>query len=122
MNGRAICLRKACGAISSKREYLCWRAVIFSITNRSGKVSNWLLIGWMEYIGLKNFNIIMLTNSTIRMLNYEVLSKLRQQPHYPIYLNKNSPYILEIKNDTRKYVLRALSEFDLIEWYKAIKF
>ena len=30
------------------------------------------------------------------------------------------PYTLEIKNDTRKYVLAATSYFDAREWYNAI--
>lgn len=38
----------------------------------------------------------------------------------PPYLNKQQPYILEIENKTRKYVLAAKSLFDLDEWCKAI--
>lgn len=38
----------------------------------------------------------------------------------PPYINKNQHFILEIENNTRKYVLAAKSLFDLHEWYKAI--
>jgi hypothetical protein len=35
-------------------------------------------------------------------------------------VNKSQPYILEIENETRKYVLAAKSRFDLDEWCWAI--
>lgn len=41
-------------------------------------------------------------------------------PSLPPYLNKNQPFILEIENETRKYVLAARSLFDVQEWAKAI--
>lgn len=54
------------------------------------------------------------------MLNFDFLSKRNPRPNMPPYLNKQQPYILEIENETRKYVLAAKSLFDLQEWYKAI--
>lgn len=54
------------------------------------------------------------------MFDYEYLSKKNPKPYMPEYLNKNQPYILEIENITRKYVIAAKSLFDLTEWYKAI--
>jgi hypothetical protein len=54
------------------------------------------------------------------MLNFEVLSKLKLQ--LPSYLTKRQPYILEITNESRRFVLLAKSQFDMTEWYKAIKF
>lgn len=36
------------------------------------------------------------------------------------YVTKEHPYVLEIDNETRKYVLAAKSHFDLEEWFTAI--
>lgn len=68
----------------------------------------------------KNFNLIILSSAQIRMLDFDFLSKRNPRPNMPPYLNKQQPYILEIENETRKYVLAAKSLFDLQEWYKAI--
>ena len=39
----------------------------------------------------------------------------------PPYLkDKKSYYVLEIENESRKYVLSAKSHFDLMEWFNAI--
>jgi hypothetical protein len=54
------------------------------------------------------------------MLDFDFLSKRNPRPNMPPYLNKQQPFILEIENETRKYVLAAKSLFDLQEWYKAI--
>lgn len=54
------------------------------------------------------------------MLDFETLSKRDPKPVIPDYLNKKQPFILEIENGTRKYILAAKSLFDLTEWYKAI--
>jgi hypothetical protein len=54
------------------------------------------------------------------MLDYDFLSKRNPRPNMPPYLNSKQPFILEIENETRKYVLAAKSLFDLQEWYKAI--
>lgn len=54
------------------------------------------------------------------MLNFEVLHKLKVQ--MPPYLTKKQPYILEITNESRRFVLLAKSQFDMEEWYKAILF
>lgn len=37
------------------------------------------------------------------------------------YVTKEHPYVLEIDNETRKYVLASKSHFDLEEWYSAIR-
>lgn len=68
----------------------------------------------------KNFNLIILSSAQIRMLDFDFLSKRNPKPNMPTYLNKQQPFILEIENETRKYVLAAKSLFDLQEWYKAI--
>lgn len=68
----------------------------------------------------KNFNLIILLDAHIRLLDFESLSKRNPKPFIPEYLNKQQPYILEIENETRKYVLAAKSLFDLQEWGKAI--
>jgi len=68
----------------------------------------------------KNFNLIILSSAQIRMLDYDFLSKRNPRPNMPPYLNSKQPFILEIENETRKYVLAAKSLFDLQEWYKAI--
>ena len=38
----------------------------------------------------------------------------------PPYVTSKQPYILEIENETRLYVLAAKSQFDLEEWFTAI--
>jgi hypothetical protein len=61
----------------------------------------------------KNFNLIILLDAHIRLLDFDALSKRTPKPFIPEYLNKTQPYILEIENETRKYVLAAKSLFDL---------
>lgn len=68
----------------------------------------------------KNFNLIILLDAHIRLLDFDTLSKRNPKPFIPDYLNKQQPFILEIENETRKYVLAAKSLFDLQEWGKAI--
>lgn len=43
------------------------------------------------------------------MLCWDVLTKKNPQAKLPGYLNKQNPFILEIENETRKYVLAAKS-------------
>lgn len=64
--------------------------------------------------------MIILLDAHIRLLDLESLSKRQPKAYMPDYLNKSQPYILEIENETRKYVLAAKSLFDLQEWGKAI--
>ena len=55
------------------------------------------------------------------MFCYDML--LQRKTSYaklPSYLTKQQPYILEIENESRKFVLAAKSQFDLEEWYTAI--
>ena len=54
------------------------------------------------------------------MLCFDILSKKQPPTKMPAYLTKANPYILEIENETRKYVLAAKSQFDLEEWFTAI--
>jgi hypothetical protein len=55
------------------------------------------------------------------MLNYDVLlEKKTPLSKVPAYVTKKQPYILEIENETRKYVLASKSQFDLEEWFTAI--
>mgnify|MGYP000920392167 CR=1 FL=1 len=58
----------------------------------------------------RNFNWIILNNATIKRYNYD---KSASQQDQPAYCNKKQPYILEIENVTRKYVLATKSAFDL---------
>jgi hypothetical protein len=49
-------------------------------------------------------------------------SQLQHKPVFPSYFGaEKNPYILEIENETRKYVLAAKSHFDLEEWCRAIQ-
>jgi len=69
----------------------------------------------------KNFNLIILSSAHIRMLNYKILiDKKTPFSKIPPYVTVKQPFILEIENETRKYVLLAKSKFDLEEWFTAI--
>ena len=47
--------------------------------------------------------------------------QLNDPNHLPSYLkNEKSYYMLEIENESRKYILKAKSHFDLEEWFNAI--
>ena len=70
--------------------------------------------------GKNNFNLIILTEATIKLFDYDTLMKRRPLPVLPPWLSKSRPHVLEIENPTRKYILSAKSLFDLQEWYKAI--
>ena len=55
------------------------------------------------------------------MLNYKILiDKKTPFSKIPPYVTVKQPFILEIENETRKYVLLAKSKFDLEEWFTAI--
>ena len=65
------------------------------------------------------FTCIILSNADIRMFSSE--SPTSAIDKLPSYINRNSSYyILEIVNESRSYVLRAKSHFDLEEWFNAI--
>ena len=66
----------------------------------------------------RNFNLITLSSATIKIYSPELPAA--KNPTIPAALLKEHPYILEIENDTRKYVLAAKSHFDLVEWFTAI--
>ncbi len=68
----------------------------------------------------KNFNMIILSKSEIRMQIYEELIKKVPMPKLPPYLNKKNPFIIQITNETRHYILAAKTEFDCREWFTAI--
>lgn len=63
--------------------------------------------------------MIILTKAEISIKIYDELIKKVPIPTLPSYLKKN-PFILQITNETRSYILSAKSRFDLIEWYAAI--
>ena len=65
------------------------------------------------------FTCIILSNADIRMYSSE--SPVAAIEKLPSYIDRNSSYyILEIENDSRCFVLRAKSHFDLEEWFNAI--
>ena len=68
----------------------------------------------------KNFNMIILSKSEIRMQIYEELIKKVPMPKLPPYLTKKNPFIIQITNETRHYILAAKTEFDCREWFTAI--
>lgn len=104
--------------INLKKEPSYWKEIIFSISNKKKIVSCLIFTDYFKED--KNFNLIILSSAQIRMLDYDFLSKRNPRPNMPQYLNSKQPFILEIENETRKYVLAAKSLFDLQEWYKAI--
>lgn len=55
------------------------------------------------------------TNTSIDSKDYSLGQKWKK------YVTKSHPYILEIDNQTRKYVLAAKTHFDLEEWFFAIQ-
>lgn len=55
----------------------------------------------------ESYNLVVLLNATIKMFDFETLKN--KQILLPSYLNKSTPFILEIQNATRKYVLAAKS-------------
>ena len=80
---------------------------------KSEKSSKFFLALYIISLEDKNFNLIILLDAHIRLLDFETLNKRNPKPFIPDYLNKQRPYILEIENETRKYVLAAKSLFDL---------
>ena len=68
----------------------------------------------------KVFTCIILSNADIRVISSE--SRSPPDPStLPSYLkDKKTYYVLEIENESRKYVLAAKSHFDLMEWFNAI--
>ena len=54
------------------------------------------------------------------MYIYEDLIKKVPIPQLPPYLNKKNPFILQITNETRQYILASKTRFDLEEWFTAI--
>ena len=66
------------------------------------------------------FTCIILSNADIRMYSSES-KEGSPNDKLPSYINRNSSYyILEIVNESRSFVLRAKSNFDLEEWFNAI--
>ena len=61
---------------------------------------------------------MVLLDAQIRLLDYDRL-KERQMP-IPDFCSKQRPFILQIQNETRPYILSARSVFDQEEWGKAI--
>ncbi|CDW72170.1 leucine rich repeat-containing protein [Stylonychia lemnae] len=55
----------------------------------------------------KNFNLIMLSNATIQIIQMTKLTKQK--------------YCFEIENDNRKYILSTKSQYDLDQWVYAIQ-
>jgi hypothetical protein len=55
----------------------------------------------------QNFNLIMLTNASIQVVDQGTF--------------KGQKYCLEIENENRKYVLSTKSQYDLNQWFWAIK-
>lgn len=65
------------------------------------------------------FTCIILSNADIRMYSSEAPTAAIDK--LPLYINRSSSYyILEIENESRPFVLRAKSHFDLEEWFNAI--
>ena len=56
----------------------------------------------------------------MRLLDYDLITAKNNPKSLPTWFNKSRPYILEIINSTRKYILSAKSRADVSEWYKAI--
>lgn len=73
-------------------------------------------------VGDTNFNLIILTGATVRLLDYDLITANNRNSTraLPTWFNKSRPYVLEIENSTRKYILSAKSRADVYEWYKAI--
>ena len=89
---------------------MCSKEITYFTSNRKRTVRLNQLLTFSED---KNFNLIILSSAQIRMLDFDFLSKRNPRPNMPPYLNKQQPFILEIENETRKYVLAAKSLFDL---------
>lgn len=128
MRGKAVSTRRVSIQRGLKRGLLFCKMNTCSISSLSLKVRHfpytWTinLTYHVRYVCVedKNFNLVILLNANIRFLDYDSLSKRKPLPTMPNYLCKSQPYILEIENSTRKYILAAKSLFDLQEWYKAV--
>ena len=94
--------------------------VIISITiSQSVQVSQQIIFHF-SFAEDKVFTCIILSNADIRVISSE--SRSPPDPStLPSYLkDKKTYYVLEIENESRKYVLAAKSHFDLMEWFNAI--
>lgn len=75
----------------------------------------------MSFIEDKIFTCIILSNADIRMFSSDSHRGQQDPSNMPAYIkDKKSYYVLEIENESRKYVLSAKSHFDLEEWFNAI--
>ena len=93
--------------------------IISTTTNLSEQVSHEFQ-SHFNFTEDKVFTCIILSNADIRVISSE--SRSPPDPStLPTYLkDKKSYYVLEIENESRKYVLSAKSHFDLMEWFNAI--
>jgi len=64
--------------------------------------------------------LIILKDAHIRLYSMD-LQKPTPGKGFPTYFNGQNQYILEIQNETRKFVLAAKSHYDLEEWCRAIQ-
>ena len=97
----------------------CLSVIISTTTNLSEQVSHEFQ-SHFNFTEDKVFTCIILSNADIRVISSE--SRSPPDPStLPTYLkDKKSYYVLEIENESRKYVLSAKSHFDLMEWFNAI--
>ena len=95
-------------------------SVIISITISQSAPVSLEFQSHFHFIEDKVFTCIILSNADIRVISSE--SRSPPDPStLPAYLkDKKSYYVLEIENESRKYVLSAKSHFDLMEWFNAI--
>lgn len=93
--------RKVSILINSRKGSLSWIKTNFSTIKMRNKVISFFNC----HIEDKNFNLIMLSNATIHILES---------------FNKEK-FCFQIENDNRKYILRTKSQYDLDQWVYAIQ-
>ena len=103
MRGRASCTRRAFILKNSRSLSLYWTRISSSITRMRSRIR--LIFILIIALEDKNFNLIMLSNAQIHILEN---------------FGKQFKYVFQIENENRKYILSTKSQYDLEQWVFAI--
>lgn len=102
MKEKASFIRRACILISLRRDNSSWTKTNCSTIKTKNKV----LSCSVNFIEDKNFNLIMLSNAQIHILEN---------------FSKQYKHVFQIENENRKYILSTKSPYDLEQWVFAIQ-
>ena len=118
-NERENLKRRVAPTIPSKIVISFLNVTIYTTTSQREQVSVLILANCLLTED-KIFTCIILSNADIRVISSESRSPPDPSTLPPYLKDKKSYYVLEIENESRKYVLSAKSHFDLMEWFNAI--